>query len=246
MRIRNWEKFQHYRRRSPPWIKLHRKLLDNPDWYALDGASAKLLVELWLVASEEDGELPDSTTLAWRLRRSKSEVMNGLKLLFDSGFLVDASTLLAECSHDATPETETEAEKESMVHPDAPTHEWPAKPERNGKGYVYPALFETAWEAYPKRAGPNPKTGAYRAFRARVKAGDDPTDLIASAGNYRKHCVAAGKNGTEFVKQAATFWGPNEPWRDFIEPDDDPDDFARSELDRWNQLVADTQDKDAA
>ena len=29
LRILNWEKFQHYKVRRPPWIKLHHSLLDD-------------------------------------------------------------------------------------------------------------------------------------------------------------------------------------------------------------------------
>ena len=28
----NWGELQHYKDRSPPWIKLHKKLLDNFEW----------------------------------------------------------------------------------------------------------------------------------------------------------------------------------------------------------------------
>ena len=30
--IKNWHKFQHYKDRNPPWIKLHYEILTRPDW----------------------------------------------------------------------------------------------------------------------------------------------------------------------------------------------------------------------
>lgn len=102
MRIRNWETFQHYKHRSPPWIRLYRTLLDNPDWYALPGGAAKLLVELWMLASEKDGELPDSGTLAWRLRRAEDDVEICLKSLVDGAFIIPDDTVLAPCKQDAS------------------------------------------------------------------------------------------------------------------------------------------------
>jgi hypothetical protein len=54
-RVKNWKKFQHFKDRSPPWIKLYRDLLDDPDWHELSGDEAKALVMIWLVASENDG-----------------------------------------------------------------------------------------------------------------------------------------------------------------------------------------------
>jgi len=100
----------------------------------------------------------------------------------------------------------------------AHTTAWPASLVKADGKYTYPELFEEAWANYPQRDGDNPKVGAYRAFRARVKAGDDPAALIASASHYRDHCRAKGKEGTEYVQQAATFWGPKkETWREYVD-----------------------------
>jgi len=114
IRIPNWTRFQHYKNRNPPWIKLHKQLLDDPEWGALPGGAAKLLIELWLLASEtDDGCLQlDSTTLAWRLRRDSTEVADHLQTLAQHGLVEDASTMLAPCKQDARPEVETEREKE--------------------------------------------------------------------------------------------------------------------------------------
>lgn len=82
----------------------------------------------------------------------------------------------------------------------------------------YTPHFEEAWAAYPKREGSNPKPAAFKAWCATVKRGEDPKVLIAAAGHYADHLTAKGKVGTEFVKLAATFFGPDEHWRDFVEP----------------------------
>jgi len=108
--IKNWKEFQHYKDRNPPWIKVYRELLNDPEWYALDGYSAKVLVMLWLLASENtEGQLPDLPTIAWRLhieeKRLKT-IISKLKHWLND----DASTMLAPRYHDAIPETETERE----------------------------------------------------------------------------------------------------------------------------------------
>lgn len=92
----------------------------------------------------------------------------------------------------------------------------PSKLKLNGNGRVYPDAFERAWEVYPKRAGGNPKQAAYSQFRARVRAGDAPETLMRAAERYAEWCRLAGREGTEFVSQAATFWGPSERFRDFL------------------------------
>ena len=84
IRIKDWKKFQHFKNRRPPWIKLYRNLLDDPDWYALDACDAKVLVMLWLIASEDDacqGMLPRSKKLAFRLRMSEAELSQALSRL---------------------------------------------------------------------------------------------------------------------------------------------------------------------
>jgi len=68
MRIKNWTKFQHFKDRRPPWVKLYRDILDDLEWHELDPFAAKVLVMLWLIASENEGQIPDNKTLAFRLR----------------------------------------------------------------------------------------------------------------------------------------------------------------------------------
>ncbi len=81
MKIKNWAKHQHFKDRKPPWIKLYRDILDDIEWSELDGDDAKTLVMLWLIASENSGELPDVKTLAFRLRKSTKDVEKQLSRL---------------------------------------------------------------------------------------------------------------------------------------------------------------------
>ena len=57
-RVKGWKKFQHFKDRKPPWIKLYRDLLDELEWHELDPPAAKALVAIWLIASENEGFLP--------------------------------------------------------------------------------------------------------------------------------------------------------------------------------------------
>jgi hypothetical protein len=74
MKVKNWSKFQHFKDRSPPWIKLYRELLDDIQWHRLAPADAKVLVMVWLIASEAMGELPALEELAWRLRMKEADL----------------------------------------------------------------------------------------------------------------------------------------------------------------------------
>jgi hypothetical protein len=114
--IVNWGEFQHYDKRLPPWIKLHRSLLNKREWHELSGDASKLLAECWLVAAEhKDGWIEKSTRdLAWRLRRTDHQTALLLKELEAQGFIAlinyDASDVLASCQRVATTETERETE----------------------------------------------------------------------------------------------------------------------------------------
>ncbi|EOW6163742.1 helix-turn-helix domain-containing protein [Klebsiella pneumoniae] len=73
----------------------------------------------------------------------------------------------------------------------------------------YSPEFETAWQAYPKRAGGNSKSGAFKAWKARLKDGVKPEDMLAGVKRYAVYARATGSIGTQFVKQASTFFGPD-------------------------------------
>lgn len=83
----------------------------------------------------------------------------------------------------------------------------------------YSADFEQAWLAYPKRVGENNKRKAYRAFLATIRGGHSSADLIRAAEQYARVCRENGRAGTQYVKQAATFFGPDQPWADYLDPE---------------------------
>ena len=110
---KNWAVFQHYKDRCPPWIKLHRDLLNNREFICLPIASKALAPMLWLLASEtKDGVFNASVEeLVFRLRINEKDYADGVKPLIDNGFFIIASGVLADCYQVAIPETERETEK---------------------------------------------------------------------------------------------------------------------------------------
>ena len=115
MKPKNWSHFQHYKDRCPPWIKLHKELLNDRAFMTLPTASKALAPLLWLLASEsKDGSFDASLDeLTFRLRMPETDIKVGLKHLIDKGFFLDDSEALADCYQDAIPETETERETET-------------------------------------------------------------------------------------------------------------------------------------
>ncbi len=115
MKVKNFAKLQHFKDRSPPWIKLYRDILDQRDISLISDCSFRVLVGLWLLASEDkqmQGNLPSVDDIAFRLRMDKSKIINALKEL--TPFLyIDDIGLISERYQDDAPETETETETET-------------------------------------------------------------------------------------------------------------------------------------
>jgi len=207
-KIKNWSRHQHFKDRRPPWIKLYRDILDDPDWHSLDADAAKLLVMLWLLASENEGELPNIKTISFRLRMPEKHISAQLAKLSHwmeqdditmissryqavSGDLLTISATDIETPLKDREETETETE--------------------TGKDITAPiGGFEDFWKAYPKKAG---KANALREWN---KAKPDLQSVLAA-----------------IVDQKA--WRENAPEGEFRPPWKDPERWIKAEC--WNDEV---------
>ena len=71
MKVRNWSKFQHFKNKSSMvWFKVYgRDILSDPDWHDLTSDQKSTLFELWCLASERNGELPDLRKICFRLHK---------------------------------------------------------------------------------------------------------------------------------------------------------------------------------
>lgn len=88
---------------------------------------------------------------------------------------------------------------------------------RNGRLRIYPPEFEGAFSALPQRHRSHPKAAAYKAWRAHASRDvEEIFQLEAAAEAYEEDCEAREIVGTEYVMQAATFFGPGERWTPYI------------------------------
>lgn len=151
-RIRNWRRFQHYKDRNPPWIKLHVETLSSEDWVTVDDASKLLAVVCMIIAAKNDGLVPNNPKYVRRVAYLNTDPDFGP--LISCGFLeitqADASTMLAT----ARPEEETyKTEEERRDMSDFQSDPSDSAPRRTqGKKAVrtaYPSDFEEFWKAYP-------------------------------------------------------------------------------------------------
>lgn len=99
LKVKNWEKHQHYKDRSPPWIKLHGSLLTDYEFTCLNDASKLHLIMIWLLARETNGVIPDDPKWVQKCAGLDSEV--DITPLKTHGFLIplqDASTMHTNAS----------------------------------------------------------------------------------------------------------------------------------------------------
>ena len=137
IKIVDWDKFQHYTKRNPPWIKLHTSLLDNEAFECLHNDSKVLLICLWLfTARKGNGEI--LANLAYLQRKLPVGKKVNLQPLMDAGFIEcyqDDSKVLdldRDRDRDKT-ETEKETKKKYLSHVFLSETEYKKLIERFGK-----------------------------------------------------------------------------------------------------------------
>jgi hypothetical protein len=111
LRIRNWEKWQSYRRDrgQPPWIKVHRRLVHDSNWVTLSDAQRGHVLALWILAADRNGLIPACPLTLQKLCRLDDPP--DIKLLIEKEFL-DANVTSRRRQH-VHPEAEAEAEAEA-------------------------------------------------------------------------------------------------------------------------------------
>jgi hypothetical protein len=83
--VKNFEKFQHYKDRSPPWIKLYNELLENYEFGQLPDTLKGQLIGIWLLASRLDNKLPYDPT--WIRSKINATSPVDLDALQEAGFI---------------------------------------------------------------------------------------------------------------------------------------------------------------
>ena len=122
--VKNWSEFQHYKDRTPPWIKLHRDILNDYSFECLQDASKAHLMLIWVLASQLDNQIPADPK--WIARKIGASGSVNLKPLMEQ----DDSTVLAKRSL----ETEAEAYKQETENTTSTA-----------------ARFDAFWSIYPKK-----------------------------------------------------------------------------------------------
>lgn len=123
--VKNWSRFQHYKERRPPWIKLATDTFQNYEFSRLQSASKLLALCIWTLASRsDDGSVPDDFEyLRDQGCLGNSVTLEHLNELIKQGFMVRDSAALAPRKQSAMPETEVEVETKAEREGDVPSLE---------------------------------------------------------------------------------------------------------------------------
>jgi len=207
MQIKNWTEYQHYKGRRPPWVKLYRDLLDSEEFHVLSPQAAKVLVLLWLLASEDEtmqGLLPSKKKISFRLRITEKLLESSLSEL-DHWVVQDASKMLAECKQLVSSETETETETETRVRDQRTERDLPAP--------VSPSLtveqIVELWNQIPGVARAKSVTGPIRKrLIARISDYPDLAWWISYFDRIRASEFLTGRSKADFAATLDWVLGP--------------------------------------
>lgn len=189
--VKNFDTYQHYKDRSPPWIKFHQSVLDDYAFSRLPDASKWHLAAIWLLASRSDNKLPYDPD--WISRRINASEPVNLGALVEAGFiLLDqplqtpgqvASKPLAKCLSRGEKRRGREEETDPQILSE----------------------FDTWYETFPRHEARDDALKAYLKARTRV----DPSILLSGAKGY----AARPDRDPKFTKLPAT-WLNKGCWQD--------------------------------
>lgn len=214
IQVPNWDTFQHYGKRNPPWVKLYTKLLDNPGWHCLSGDAKGLLVGIWILA----GQTNNHTQLmpGWLAARAGCPLdrLNGAiselaRYEFISVLAPDASIRRYHQTETETEveDKETETEAENTLVPPAPRK---TRKRRSPNYDDYPG-FSDCYGFFPHYRTRTKKQKALAVWKR--------DGLEEKAESVRLH-IEALRADPESAKEGGRFVGAMEAWlngRDFDE-----------------------------
>ena len=202
LRVTNWRKWQSYRgdRGQPPWIKVHRCVMRNPEWVALSDGQRGQLVAIWLLAADHDGVIPASAQIIRKLCYMDSDP--DLQLFVSFGFIEYDDNVTptrghpdANTTHQSRVETEAETETETKAEGEG---EYAISHTANGAGVRTPSprpdgsLFSELWA----ESGSGSLIPAEQAYHRAVPALVSHEDLAVARRRY----VARNADDQRFVK----------------------------------------------
>lgn len=147
LKIKNWSRWQSYRadRGQPPWIKVHRCVMRNPEWVALTDIERGQLVSIWLLAADNNGLIPSSPSLIQKLCFMSSPLK--LNKFIELGFICRNDVKMTpERRQDDQPKAEQSRVEKSRVETEKKQNRfnifYVAYPKKKNKGQAEKIFFK--------------------------------------------------------------------------------------------------------
>ena len=192
LKMKNWDKWQTYRadRGQPPWIKIHRRLMRDPEWVSLSDAERGQLVGMWLLAADRDGDIPASASLIQKLSFMESEP--NINKFIELGFICQNGVNVA-------------SERCQVDQP---------KAEKSRKEYSVD--FEDFWSLYPNKTA---KQSAYKKWQTLKKQNKLPslTIILNAIENQKTWRENANKGEFRPEWKHPTTWLNAGCWEDEVQ-----------------------------
>lgn len=216
LRIKNWDQFQHYKDRNPPWIKLHRSLLDDYEFSALPDASKGQLMFIWLFASQNEGKIPhDAKFLERKLGFTDPCDLNAL---ISAGFLIEEQSDSGGASACASTGASNAiaSRKQDASDPIAPCK--PSRARESQSQRTKATETESAREAFSRFWGLHPrKVGKKDAEHAWRKIPPAEHEAIFAGLHRAIGSVDWARDDGAFIPHPAT-WLNGRRWEDEYRP----------------------------
>ena len=163
---------------------MYRRLLEDFDYQNLTDTNKATLIELWLIASEDQGSLPEINEICFRLRRDKPFIIKQLQQL-SSFVLQDVDKKLPKVKQNVSLDIDVDIKK-NRVEVD------------NG--------FELFWNNYPR------KTNKHKAELAWIKHKPN-IDLVLKTLTWQKQSKDWFADNGKFIPYPTT-WINSKRWLD--------------------------------
>lgn len=188
LRIRNFEKYQHYKDRRPPWIKLYRDLWNDPEFFVLTETERYFLISFFIVASQNDNRIPDDQ--AWFKREMATSKRVPVERLMEKHWL-------EEIPEPASKSASTAASKPAST----PLAEPLAEPLANGYQNASSALAFARSREKEK-------------YKEEKKIQEEEPSVLSDSSNTANAAVSSVANERTYVfepsEEFQKYWGPVE------------------------------------
>lgn len=132
-RVTNWERYQHYGQRNPPWIKFYTSLLDDEDLTSLPIPTQLLFDRLLLLAARTGNTLKiDSKLLSNDLRLPLRVVQQGLPLLVKGGWIKESAASTRKRANASTRREEKKELSPTVVEGESSSSPYTDEPDALG------------------------------------------------------------------------------------------------------------------